>query len=75
MTTQELLTYIQDEEARILLEIDEDKEDYQYYSFWLSDYREKCTNAVKYKDYLVTGILFDNILEEPSDITIQIKKI
>ena len=75
MTLQELLLYIQDEEAYIMLEIDDDKEEYSYYSFWLSDYRENSTNALKYKNYLVTGILFENMLEEHSDITIQIKKI
>ena len=74
MTLQELLLYIQDEEACIMLEIDEDKKEYSYYSFWLSDYRENYLKAVKYKDYLVTGILFENMLEY-SDITIQIKKL
>lgn len=38
MTLQELLSLIQDEEARIELEIDEG-EDYQYKSFWISDFR------------------------------------
>ena len=43
---EDFLFHIQDEEARIELEIDEDdKKDYQYYHFWLSDFRSNINVA------------------------------
>lgn len=40
MTLEEFLSLIQDEEARIELEIDDGTSDeYKYVNFWLSDYR------------------------------------
>ena len=72
MILQELLSLIQDEEARIELEIDiEGESDYQYKSFWLSDYRVG-TSGQTYKDWAVENISF--MPGNNADIMITIKK-
>jgi len=72
MTLQEFLKLIHDEEARIELEIDEpDKDDYQYYSFWFSDYTTDDDIAKYYKEYHV--ISFGFLPEQKADIQITIK--
>ena len=74
MILKDFLKLITDEEARIELEIDEeDREDYIYSSFWLSDYKSYLDSAKYYSDYIVTGFRFSTEFSE-SDITIEIKK-
>lgn len=59
MKLKALLGLIQDEEAKLTLEIDiEGKEEYQYVSFWLSDYRSNHGKSILYKDCIVEGISF-----------------
>ena len=56
MTLKEFLSLIQDEEARIELEIDEcTSDEYKYDNFWLSDYRDCVSKANKYDNYSVYG--------------------
>ena len=50
MKLEDFLFLIQDEEARIELEID-GEEDYQYHHFWLSDFRSNLDIAKYYRDY------------------------
>jgi len=73
MKLQEFLSLIQDEEVRIELEIDyEDKDEYVYEHFWLSDYRSDLDTAKYRDDYTVICISF--MPEDRSaEITIQIK--
>lgn len=47
MKLEDFLSLVQDEEARIELEID-DEEDYQYHHFWLSDFRSSLDTAKYY---------------------------
>ena len=73
MTLQEFLSLIQDEEARIELEIDESLDYYLHEHFWLSDFRVS-DNVAKYcKDYTVDSFSFEPEIEEHADIRIQIK--
>ena len=72
---EDFLFHIQDEEARIELEIDEDdKKDYQYYHFWLSDFRLNLNIAKQYRDYYVNSFSFDTEKEAHADIRIYIKQ-
>ena len=72
MTLNEFLSLCSDEESRIELEIDEpDKDDYQYYSFWFSDYTTCDDIAKYYKEYQV--ISFGLFSEQNADIQITIK--
>jgi hypothetical protein len=74
MTLQEFLWLIQDEDARIELEIDKDDEkDYQYYHFWLSDFRSNLDVAKYYKNYDVSSFSFDPEKERNAQVSIYIK--
>ena len=73
MKLEDFLFLIQDEEARIELEID-DKEDYQYYHFWLSDFRSNINVSKYYRDYNVDSFSFDPEKETNADISIHIKQ-
>lgn len=73
MKLQEFLNFIEDEEVRIELEIDDPtKDDYFYSYFWLSDFRTSDDIAKYYKDCKVQSFSF---IPEASgcDIKIQIK--
>lgn len=72
MKLEDFLFLIQDEEARIELEID-DKEDYQYHHFWLSDFHSNINVAKDYIDYDVDSFSFDPEKETNADIMIHIK--
>lgn len=71
MKLEDFLSLIQDEEARIELEID-DEEDYQYHHFWLSDFRSNLDIAKYYRDYDVSSFSFEPE-DVHSDIRIYIK--
>ena len=72
MILKDFLSFINDEEARIELEIDlNDDKDYIYESFWLSDYRDGYDK--QYDDYKVIGFRFSTEFSD-SDITIEILK-
>lgn len=76
MTLQEFLSLIEDEEARIELEIDYDeqfREGYLYTHFWLSDFRISDDTAKYYKDYKVSCFSFVLEIEGNAQIRIQIK--
>lgn len=73
MKLKDFLSLIQDEEARIELEID-DEEDYQYHHFWLSDFRSNLDIAKYYRDYNVDSFSFDPEKETNADISIHIKQ-
>lgn len=73
MKLKGFLSLIQDEDARIELEID-DKEDYQYHSFWLSDFRSNINVAKQYRDYYVNSFSFDTEKDTHADIRIYIKQ-
>ena len=73
MKLEDFLFLIQDEEVRIELEID-DKEDYQYQHFWLSDFRSNLDIAKDYKDYDVSSFSFEPEKEKNSQIRIYIKQ-
>lgn len=72
MTLQEFLSLIQDEEARIELEIDDGASDeYKYHHFWLSDFRTNDDiNAKYFGDYNVSSFSF--VPEEEMDAQIRI---
>lgn len=72
MKLEDFLYLIQDEEARIELEID-DKEDDQYHHFWLSDFRSSLDIAKYYIDYDVSSFSFYPEKED-ADIRIYIKQ-
>ena len=75
MKLKNFLSLIQDEETRIELEIDEDdKKDYQYYHFWLSDFRSNINVAKQYRDYYVNSFSFDTEKDAHADIRIYIKQ-
>ena len=73
MKLKDFLFLIQDEEARIELEID-DKEDYQYHHFWLSDFHTYSSVAKCYKDYDVSSFSFYPEKDVHADISIYIKQ-
>ena len=73
MKLEDFLFHIQDEEARIELEID-NEEDYQYHHFWLSDFRSNINVAKQYRDYYVNSFSFDTEKDEHADIRIYIKQ-
>lgn len=72
MKLKDFLSLIQDEEARIELEIDT-KEDYQYRCFWLSNFREEIATSKYYSDSIVESFSFIPELEDKADIRILIK--
>lgn len=68
MIVKDFLHLISDEEARIKLEIvSHDSDEYEYHTFWLSDYREGCD--FKYDGWEIIDISF----EMKCDIVLQIK--
>lgn len=73
MKLEDFLSLIQDEEARIELEID-NEEDYQYHHFWLSDFRSNLDIAKYYKDYDVDSFSFEPEKDVYADIRIHCKK-
>ena len=73
MKLKGFLSLIQDEEARIELEID-DEEDYQYHHFWLSDFRSNINVAKQYRDYYVSSFSFEPEEEVHADIRIYCTK-
>ena len=73
MKLKDFLSLIQDEEARIELEID-NEEDYQYHPFWLSDFRSNINVAKQYRDYYVNSFSFDPKQDANADISIHIKQ-
>ena len=73
MKLKGFLSIIQDEEARIELEIDEE-EDYQYHHFWLSDFRSNINVAKQYRNYYVNSFSFDTEKDAHADIRIYIKQ-
>jgi hypothetical protein len=73
MKLKDFLALIHDEEARIELEIDEpDKDEYQYYQFWFSDYITSLDIAKYYREYQVVSFGFTTE-ENHGDIQITIK--
>lgn len=72
MKLEDFLFLIQDEEARIELEID-DKKDYQYYHFWLSDFHSNINIVKHYIDYDVDSFSFAPEKETNADIMIHTK--
>ena len=73
MKLEDFLFLIQDEEARIELEID-GEEDYQYHHFWLSDFRSNLDIAKYYRDYEVSSFSFKKKKKKNSQIRIYIKQ-
>ena len=73
MKLKDFLFLIQDEEARIELEID-NEEDYQYHHFWLSDFRSNLDIAKYYRDYDVDSFSFDPEQDANADISIHVKQ-
>lgn len=73
MKLKNFLSLIQDEEVRIELEID-DKEDYQYYHFWLSDFHSNINIVKHYIDYDVDSFSFYPEQDANADISIHVKQ-
>lgn len=74
MTLQEFLCLIEDEEARIELEIDDgSSNEYRYHHFWLSDFRTNDDIAKYYKHYDVSSFSFVPEEENNAQIRIFIK--
>jgi len=74
MKLQEFLSLIQDEDARIELEIDDGASDeYKYHHFWLSDFRANLDIAKYYRDYNVNSFSFEPEQENNAQIRIFIK--
>ena len=74
MKLQEFLSLIQDEDARIELEIDDGASDeYKYHHFWLSDFRTNLDVAKYYRDYNVSSFSFEPEQENNAQIRIFIK--
>lgn len=76
MKLEDFLFLIQDEEARIELEIDDDeqfRDGYLYTHFWLSDFRTYSSVAEYYKGYDVSSFSFEPEIEGEAQIMIQIK--
>lgn len=73
MQLKDFLSLIQDEDARIELEID-DEEDYQYHHFWLSDFRSNLGIAKYYRYYDVDSFSFDAEQDANADISIHVKQ-
>ncbi len=74
MKLEDFLFLIQDEEARIELEID-DKDYYRYHHFWLSDFRSNINVVKDYIDYDISSFSFYPEEETNADISIYIKPI
>ena len=73
MKLKDFLSIIQDEEARIELEID-NEEDYQYHHFWLRDFRSNINVAKQYRDYYVSSFSFESEEDARADISIHVKQ-
>lgn len=76
MTLGIFIGLILEEDARIELEIADDTDnDYQYETFWLSDFRLGSQRSTKYSDWIVKHIYLFPIKERSAQITLQIKQI
>lgn len=76
MKLHEFLSLIQDEEARIELElgwIEDNGEEYQYHHFWLSDFRTDDDIAKYYRHYNVSSFSFMPEEDSYADMMIHIK--
>lgn len=73
MTLQQFLYLIEDEEARIELEIDGFSDDYEYLHFWLSDFRASLDIAKYHSDSIVESFSFIPEMESSSKIKIRIR--
>lgn len=73
MKLEDFLFHIQDEEVRIELEID-DKKDYQYYHFQLSDFYSNINIVKHYIDYDVDSFSFYPEQDANADISIHVKQ-
>lgn len=73
MQLKDFLSLIQDEEARIELEI-ADEEDYQYHHFWLSDFHSNINIVKHYIDYDVDSFSFYPEQDANADISIHVKQ-
>jgi len=73
MTLQQFLYLIEDEEARIELEIDGFSDDYEYLHFWLSDFRASRDIAKYHSDSIVESFSFIPEMENKANIKILIK--
>ncbi len=74
MTLKEFLSLIEDEEARIELEIDDGhSDDYMYHYFWLSAFRRYNDTAKYYSHYQINSFSFEPKGEKNDQIRIQIK--
>ena len=75
MTLQEFLSLIEDEEARIELElglIEDNGAEYQYHHFWLSDFRSDLDIAKYYRCFSVSSFSFVSEQERNAQIRIRI---
>ena len=71
MTLKEYLRLIVDDDVRIEIEIETDGEDdYQYKSFWLSDFREGFRS--EYSDWTVNSVSFIPEKDSRAEISIHI---
>lgn len=76
MKLHEFLSLIEDEDARIEIEIDDDKlskDEYIYSHFWLSDFLVFDDTNKYYRDYTVVKFSFIPEIREDAQIRIQIK--
>lgn len=75
MKLKELLNLISDEDVRIELEVDiEEKDDYLYTAFWLSDFRGGVESCTSYKDWIVEAVSFYSRIVGNAEISIRIKE-
>lgn len=72
MTLKDFLKLIQDKEARIEVEINDETLDYHYRYFWLSDYRSGFDVIKDYRYWTVDHISFLT-MDNESQITIGIR--
>lgn len=71
MTLKEYLSIIVDDDVRIEIEIDaEGEDDYQYKSFWLSDFREGFRS--EYSDWTVNSVSFVPERDNRAELSIHI---
>lgn len=71
MTLKEYLNLIVDDDVRIEIEIDiEEEDDYQYKSFWLSDFREGFRS--EYSECTVGSVSFIPEKDSRAEISIHI---
>lgn len=76
MALQEFLSLIEDEEARIELEIDDDEQlwdGYLHTHFLLSDFRISDDTTKYYKNYRISSFSFEPEVEKNAQIRIRIQ--